>query len=130
MASFIDDLADYLADQGIGTVTEDIFVGSLPDTPDACIAIFQNLGREPSRYIPTADPDFQILVRTEADKHNTAEAKCAAIVAILHQLANTELQTGGVYAYFIALRSEPFPLGPDSNGRQEWTINFVAKTKR
>lgn len=130
MASFLDDVADYLEDQGAGTVATDIFVGKLPDKPDAAIAIFTNQGGKPSVYIPTADPDFQVLVRVPADEHDEGESKCAQIVGILHQLANVTLQAGGKYAYFIALRSEPFYIQTDGQGRHEFSMNFVARIKR
>ena len=67
MSVLINDVADYLEDQGIGTVATDIFCGYLPDGPsDAvdCIAVLDTGGSEPDKYLPTKEPTFQGFSRS------------------------------------------------------------------
>jgi hypothetical protein len=43
----LQDIAEYLEDQTIGTVGTSIFVGYMPDAPAVCIALYEYAGMEP-----------------------------------------------------------------------------------
>lgn len=120
------DMAQYLEDQGHGTVGTDIFYSFQPDTPDACITVLDTGGLAPDRYIPHAEPTFQVLVRSTT--YDLAEAKAEAIVTELHDSVHKTI--GGDYHYYIFLLTEPAAIGRDENGRDEISINFVTKHRR
>jgi hypothetical protein len=85
-------------------------------------------GLEPDRYLPTADPTFQILVRNTS--YSAGQSIVDEIVEALHQKENIELVTGGTYFYYIFLFNEPAHIGRDDKGRHEFSINFVCKIRR
>jgi len=120
------DFAQYLDDQGHGTLGTDIFYSHQPDTPDTCITVLDTGGLEPNRYLPHADPTFQVIVRDTT--YDAAETVADAIVDTLHQTKHVTI--GSEYHYFIFLMSEPVALGRDANGRDEISINFITRHRR
>ena len=93
------------------------FIGTLPATPDAVVAIFPNGGadrdlagseyREPAFQIRVRDPDY-------AAGYATAEALQNA----LHGIHNT------ADFLLIAQEGDINDIGPDQIGRHEFTLNF------
>jgi len=128
MSKPIDDIAQYLQDNSIGTLATNIFKAYFPDKPDACIAILDTGGFEPDVYLPTGDPTFQIYVRSV--DYTTGKAKVDAIVALLHRKTNSQLVSDGVYFYYIKLMGEPVHVGRDSNERDEFSINIQTHIRR
>lgn len=120
------EIANLLQAQAVGTPGTSIFEGYLPDDPDACLAIFDTGGLPPDRDLPVADPTFQVLVRSTSLP--LVRAKVDAVVTALHQLSNESL--GGTHYYYIFLMGEPAHIGRDQKGRDEYSINFVAKYRR
>lgn len=65
----LDELADYLAIQGCGTVGTDLFKGVRPDAPDTLLALYEYTGNMPeyvqSSYAPTWEkPQIQVVARS------------------------------------------------------------------
>jgi len=123
----IEQVGQYLEDQGIGTVATDIFLGYQPDTPDNCIAVILTSGNTPSIDIPTKEPRFQILIRNT--NYETGDGKLTTIRNTLHQFRNGYLQSGETYFYYIYAVNEGGAIGRDVNGRDEFSINFYCKTQ-
>ena len=126
--TYINEVAQYLEDQGIGTLADDIFVNYMPPKPNSCVMVKSTGGFKPDDYIPEENPTFQILVR-DPDL-DAAMAKAQAIVSALHLKANLTLVDGGQYFYYIDLLSEPGPIGPDENEREEISLNFRCLLRR
>lgn len=124
----ISDIASYLAENGIGSIGNTIFKSRLPDIPDNCISIYETGGLAPDRYLPTADPTFQIIVRNKT--YSAGKSKMDDIVDLLHQKTNSTLVTGGFYFYYIFLMGEPAHIGVDKKDRDEFSANFVCKVRR
>lgn len=61
--SFADDVGDYLARRGLGTVGEDIFSQVRPDEPDSCLVVADTGGAPPDPHVPLEDPTVQVLAR-------------------------------------------------------------------
>lgn len=127
MARLTDDIAEYLAAQGIGTVGTDIFVDHLPDLPDSCVAVMQTGGQQPSIYLPTKRPTFQVIVRNAT--HPGGEDRLASVRGLLHNLYNTPLNSGQTYAYYVQASSEGGFIGKDAAGRYEFSANFQCLTR-
>lgn len=116
-----DAVAAILADAGI----TDVFVDHLPATPSSCVAIFEMAGEQP----PTAQnwryPHVQVIVRGTSDPRigrATAEAAFNALHGYTGSLGSVECVT------FRCLASGPEHIGPDANGRHEYSLNFEVHT--
>lgn len=118
----------YLEEQGVGTKGTDLFYSQMTDSPVNQIVVLATGGAEPDRYLPTADPTFQILVRNKT--YTTGQSKIDAIITALHQKANLELVDSEDYFYYIFLMGEPEHLMKDEKGRHIWSMNFICRIKR
>lgn len=124
MNIFHKNLADYLEDQGHGTVGTDIFVGKLPtEAPNNCIIVYDTGGVAPDTYIPTRNPSTQIYVRNIS--YNSGKQKIEDIVGSLHTKSNFYIIENEQYVYYCRLIQEPSHIGQDENDRQEFTANFM-----
>jgi hypothetical protein len=123
----IDEIADFLEDNITGyTKGENIYKAFQPDTPNNCLVIRDTGGPPPDKYIPTADPTFQILVRNIS--YPAAQDIVDQIVTLLHQKAGVTL--GDHYYYSIFLLGEPGYIGKDEKNRYEFSANFIAHIRR
>lgn len=121
---FIDNVAAYLEDQHIGTIATDLFIASLPPTPDNAVMVDYTGGLAPDRYLPVRNLSVQTTVRSKeyADGYD----KIQAIFTALHQkLDDTVLEAGGVDVMQINALQEPTFIGQDETGRSIFTCNFL-----
>jgi len=124
----INDVYTYLDAQTSLTAGTDLFKSRLTESPNNQVVIYNTGGLEPDRYLPTADPTFQVLVRNTS--YATGQSLVNDIVEALHQKTNVELVEGSKYFYYIFLMYEPEHIGRDDKGRHEFSINFVCKYRR
>lgn len=124
----INDVYTYLDAETDLTAGTDLFKSRLTESPNNQVVIYNTGGLEPDRYLPTADPTFQILVRNTS--YATGQSLVNDIVEALHQKTNIELVSGSKYFYYIFLMYEPEHIGRDDKGRHEFSINFVCKYRR
>ena len=130
MASYIDDIADFLEDEGIGTVGTNLFIGRKIDSddtslPNNIVVLYETGGVAPSIDIPTKNPTFQVYVRNT--DYALGRAKIEAVRTALHQTYGDTI--GSTSFMYIVAQSEPGYIGrdePDTNGREEFSINFIA----
>lgn len=89
--SMISEIGTLLEANGFGTVTVDLFEGSLPDAPQNCIALFERMGRTPvlayANTVVAERPLLQVQVR-DAD-YETAYTKLKNIRALLQNYSGT-----------------------------------------
>lgn len=124
----INDIYTYLDSNSNLTGGVDLFKSRLSDKPDNQVVIYATGGIEPDRYLPTADPTFQVYVRNTS--YASGWTRCEEIVQVLHQLTNMELVENETYFYYVFLMNEPQHIGRDDKGRHEFTINFICKVRR
>lgn len=122
MNSLNDDIAKYLADEGVGTLGTDVFADNYPAAPQNLVAVIPAAGNQyPDVSVRALRyPAAQVMVRNI--DHNDAVTKCEEIRALLHVLIGKQLDN-----YFILrshLRFEFQPLGHDVNGLWEFTATF------
>lgn len=130
MAEFVDDVAEYLADNGIGNTTGasvNIFVGKYPDTPDDLVYIRGIDGG----FLPNPNikelvfPRFQVIIRNT--DYATGGTKLKNIRDLLHVLI------GQAFDNFYVLRCHAYqeggPVGQDEKSRYEFSINFHAEAR-
>lgn len=128
--SWITDIADYLEDSGVGTVTQNIFVGRKVDSDlgelDNIVVLYETGGVPQDMYLPTKEVTFQVYVRNSS--YAAGRAKIEAVRSALHQVIGDTL--GSTYFYNIFAQSAPGHIGrdePETGGREEFSINFIAK---
>ena len=125
--SLISEVAEYLEDEGIGTLGTDLFYSYLPDSVNACVAVLDTGGLQPDHYLPTAEPTFQVYIRSTT--YALGKAKLDDVRAALHRQRNVNLISGGLYFYFIFALSEGGHIGRNPNGQDEFSMNFQARTR-
>lgn len=132
----INEIADYLESQSIGTVGTDIFVNRFPDergqTYNNIVVIHQTAGLEPSMEGPLHQRGYQIIVRNVSLEQ--AIGKAENILNLLHtdqSNANidTELTVGGTKLFFGRALQDPYNLGQDEKQRYEVVCNYIIGTR-
>lgn len=123
----IDEIADYLAAQGLGTVGVDLFVGHLPTAPDTALAVFATGGLPAGSY-PLDAPTVQ--VRSRAENILAAYTRLAEVYDALHGLHHITLPGGTWVLNCLGVQSAPTGLGQDDAGRDEFVINFSLTVRR
>lgn len=106
----------------------DAFVGHMPSTPDAAVAVMPGPpGPQPTKA-PTDLPAVQILVRGRGHDITGPEARAQLIYDRLAALDNVTLDPGGdAEAHVVGItpaQSGPIWIGQDANQRHEWSLNF------
>jgi hypothetical protein len=124
-------VARFLDEQGFGTFDEtgvagDIFIQTIPANPDRALAVFTSGG-------PGSDPgneygrtSVQILIRTVPGDPRGGEKTAMDIINAFNGLNSTYLTAGGNYVIDCqAVQSGAANIGQDSNGRYEYSQNFI-----
>lgn len=128
MAIAAKDVATYIANQGLGTLNTDIFVGFLPPAPDNAIMVLASGGvATPDELVGIKQPTFQVTVRNS--NYENGLSKIDSIRTLLNGVLNTAINPGQTHFLNIMANSEPGHLGKDDRGRQLFSINFRAKTR-
>ncbi len=125
----LDDLADYLSSGGLGTEGTDLFAGYMPETPDACLVLYETGGQAPVHAMnPLAGqavvemPRVQVVCRSTAYDYATARTKAHSAFKLLDGLP-ARTSNGTDYLWGTALQS-PFTLGRDDAGRVSIACNY------
>jgi hypothetical protein len=109
----LSDIAEYLEDGAIGTVGTSIFIGHMPETPAACIAVYEYAGSEPLRThdgttIPR--PGLQVVARGGVNgEFSTVRAVLQAVEDRIGNLANVTIE--GTFYRRIRASQSIAPLG-------------------
>ncbi len=111
----LDDIAGYL--QNVATP---IYKGTMPDTPDDCIGLFEYAGEPISLDWRGESPNLQVMVRNKS--YEQGRLTIANIQRALHGVNNKDIN-GTRYLLIRALQS-PEHLGRDENNRCEFVQNF------
>lgn len=129
MSDLLTDIADYLVAEGLATAKgTDIFKETLPDVPDAAIALFEYSGVPPNFPSQVVGRYFQ--VQTRDYDPDTAREKSWAIYRKLNPetenipRAITQERWG-----LLRAQDTPAKLKVDSNGRTIYFCNYAVITK-
>lgn len=118
--TLLEALGAYLEVLGIGVQCTDLFFNNQPSEPNNCITIIDTGGYPSDETGMIRYPTFQILVRNE--NYVDAKMKSENIYTALHQQEN--FMIGEFYIYLAEFEDEPTPMGEDSKGRTEITMNL------
>lgn len=122
----LDDILQRLQDQAVGTRGTDLFAGWMPESPDACIAVYEYAGREPERTFtatPTVRrPRVQAVIRAAKEAYAAAESKARSVWSALESVVGVTIN-GKLYHSVMALQ-DPFFLRRDEKERIYFVCNF------
>lgn len=133
---FLDEVLTFLQSQGIGTVGQTLFAGSLALVPtgDGPFTVVTEYGGEPAiramgAVVVAEQPRAQVMVR--AASYAAARSKAeAAYRACLHAVDNGAAMLGGPTVYLaLTPLQPPFDAGPDENSRAQVAFNLACQRK-
>lgn len=118
--AILDALGTYLASQGQGTLATDIFLARAPDTPDACVTLYESAGSGPDHTFGAGvyaidHQRIRVVCRAARNDYPAARTKAVAVRAILGAVRDTTLS--GVVILTILATSEVYPLNRDGDDR-------------
>lgn len=107
--------------------TGNVFVLTMPSSPDVAVAVMAGAHRPQRTNAPTDLPAVQLIVRGDEDPR-TALAEADALYGLLAGLDGVTLDEGGPDAVFVhgstPVQSAPVAMGLDPNRRHEFAVNF------
>lgn len=124
MSSAADDIADFLEDDGVGTVAGagqwGIYVGKEPVKPDDCITVYDTGGNPDNADGPFYQPTVQIRVRSTSYALGYAKASEARDKMIIPKSRQgVEWEYTGFW-----LISDVAKIGTDDSDRELFTVNL------
>jgi len=111
-------------------VTATIQGGTMNNTPDRLVGLYDATGFEPERVmgrIAAEKINLQVLARDV--KYSDAETLAQQCFNILDQFVGTLMPTGKQYKAILA-RTSPFSIGKDENNRTTFSCNYVVTKER
>ena len=112
-----------------GTLATDLFIGVLPDAPDACIALLEIPGSPPEetmRPLPVAENQtLQVLVRNPS--FSTAQDTARALWLDLQRLIEVDLS--GTRYHAVRSPQSPFLLERDASRRNVFSCTYTVSRK-
>lgn len=133
MATILESIGDYLVTNNHGTLGVNLFLGTLPESPDVCTAVYENSGTPPSFTMGDGGiaidyPMLQIICRAEKEDYPSARDEIEAIRNLLASV--TDVTISGLDV----LRIEPMGnvnlLGIDPKQRPLVSVNFRCLVRR
>lgn len=135
MATILESVGDYLqntssafgAHASQGSLGTNIFLGILPDDPDACVAVYENAGSSPTFTMGAGGiridyPMLQIIARAGREDYPTARDKAENIRILLASVL--EQSVSGVHIMRIEPMGSVNLLGADPKYRPLVSVNF------
>jgi len=127
MATILESVGDYLVTNSHGTLGTNIFLGTLPDSPDSCIAVYENAGSSPTFTMGSGGiridyPMLQIICRAGREDYPTARDKAENIRVLLASVLEQTVSV--VHILRIETMGSVNLLGVDPKYRPLVSVNF------
>jgi len=119
-------IATYLSDQSLGTLGTDLFVRSMPDTPDNCITVYDEPGVVLNQNHYDNSDSFGTMIKVRGS-YAYVKDKILAIHRHVAGLGDTTLD--GLYLLDTRIQTAPASIGNDDKGRAEYTVHYLHYTK-
>ena len=115
------DMASALS--SVATLGTDLFIGTMPDTPDQCTTLYDTGSWRESEYgIGLYHPNMQAIIRSAPNRYlagySLAESVRDTLLAVTPTTINSTFY-GGCWC-----SSDILTLGQDERQRNLWSINF------
>jgi hypothetical protein len=126
--ALLDALGAHLQTSGVGTLATDIFLGVMPDSPDACILIVEDNGVGPMQTFGASvysveRPRIRVFCRAARNDYPAARTKAVAVRAALGAIRNQTIS--GTAFLSVMPTSEFYPVGRDGDDRPVVAIDFT-----
>jgi hypothetical protein len=134
--SLVDEFARLLHLRGLGTYRSDgtaggdVYLGVMPNEPEACVAVARYPGPESDGRLGYDEPRIQVRVRAARGDVTVAEDRAQDIYDDLHGLTSTRLPLGTYLVSLLGVQGGPAYIGQDEQGRAEYVVNFRAHLRR
>ena len=127
MATILESIGDYLVTNSHGALGTSLFLGTLPESPDACVAVYENSGSSPAFTMGAGGiridyPMIQIICRAGREDYPTARDKADTIRILLASVLETTVS--GVHIMRIEPMGSVNQLGVDPKYRPLISVNF------
>jgi hypothetical protein len=118
--AILDALGTYLQVQGQGTLATNIFLARAPDTPDACVTLYESAGGGPDHTFGAGvyaidHQRIRVVCRAARNDYPAARDKAVAVRAVLGAIRDTTLSS--VKILTMLATSEVYPLSRDGDDR-------------
>jgi len=113
--AILDALGAYLVTNSLGTLATDIFLARMPDSPDACITIYESKGVD--------RPRIRVLVRGTRNNYAATRAIAVSVRNVLGAVRNTTISSVPIMT--IMASSEVYPLGRDAEDRVVFGCDYT-----
>ena len=122
---FIKALADYLVENGIGTLKTDMFIGQAPAKYGNCLYLINGMLPNPNLSQKVYDQEIEFWTRNKYQP--TGFSKLLEVQELLHLAHHYEI--GDYYVYFSNIQGSIEDNDVDIEGRklQKLTIRFIYK---
>lgn len=126
-------LADRLQAASVAFSASNMFIGLMPDKPDACLALYEYSGQQPLEVLRDEDatlerPGVQVLVRGVRNDYPGAREFIVAARDVLTRIADETIS--GVRFLRVSSASGPFATGTDPNDRPLFSLNLAVVVER
>jgi hypothetical protein len=127
--------AEAAAISGLGLVfdetgaTGNVFVEHLPQAPGLVVGIFSSGGPEGDSLEPYDVPSVQMQLRGADKDPRPILLVWYALYSHFHGLRNKTLPDGTYLVYSLATQSSPVRIGPDDNGRAQYSLNLRCEVR-
>lgn len=111
----------YLIDQSIGD-SSNVFVRSMPDSPDNCITIYDEPGVVLNQNHYDNSDSFGTMIKVRG---SYAFAKDKILSIHRHIAGLGELLLDGMYLLDTRIQTAPASIGNDDRGRVEYTVHYI-----
>lgn len=126
--SIVEQIARFLAEQGIGVLGTNLFWSYAPDIKSTFdITVIDTTDLAPDIYLPIENPGFQIFIRSTT--YDIGYAKYIAIKEALHKNHNAALVVNENFFYFSHLQSGGGIGKNPATGNHEFSQNYHAKVR-
>jgi hypothetical protein len=131
--TILESIGDYLQTNGVAatgsalTLGTNLFLGIMPETPDACTSVYEFEGIPPMDTMGEGGfridtPNIQVLCRAVRDDYPTARDRAQNIRILLSAI--TEQTISGIHIMRVQSNGSVNPIGTDSNERPLVSVNF------
>ena len=127
MSEILDAIGSVLQTAGVGTLGTNLFLSRSPDTPDACVTIYESGTGYPIYTHGTTGAalsvtNVQVMSRGAREDYETARTKITTVTTALEAVKETT--ASGIRLLRIEQLGRPVPLGYDDSDRPTIAMTY------
>jgi hypothetical protein len=126
-------LADKLNSASVAVTGTNLFIGTMPTTPDVCVALYEYAALNPlevmqSNTATLERPRVQVLVRASRNDYPAARALLVSVRNVLTGI--TDETISGVKFLRVSAESAVNAIGVDDSDRPKFTLSLQVVSER